>query len=197
MISIVITNYNYSRFLPRAIRSAIDQTVEAEVIVVDDCSTDQSKIMLDSFGSKVRPIKLEENKGLSHARNVGWRAASGDKIVFLDADDMLHRDFCRIAELYLDFHRNVRALATDYYFVDEWDNHLQEQAWADKPLACGVVYYLADLYYLGGYHEELRQNEDVEFRARFLASNRALSVLNIPLYRYRFHGENMTLREVG
>lgn len=196
MISIVITNYNYSRFLPRAIRSAIDQTVDAEVIVVDDCSTDHSKIMLDSFGSKVRAIKLEQNKGLSHARNVGWRAASGDRVVFLDADDMLHRDFCRITELYLDFHRDVRAVATDYYFVDEWDSHFREQIWAEKPLACGVVYYLADLYYLGGFFEELRVNEDVEFRARFLAGGHKMSVLNIPLYRYRFHGENMTLKEV-
>ena len=67
-ISVVITNYNYSKYLARAIRSVINQSFdknEYEIIVIDDCSTDNSKVIIDSFASYIKPIINEFNIGLT------------------------------------------------------------------------------------------------------------------------------------
>lgn len=192
MISVIITNYNYSRFLPRAIRSALDQTVPVEILVVDDASTDTSKIIIDSFGSLIRSVPHPTNQGLAAARNTGWQAASGDRVVFLDADDMLHRDFCRICEVHLSY-SNADAVATDYFITDEWDRHIKRMGWDTEPIACGVVYRTEHLHKLKGYRDVYR--EDIEFMDRFMTKY-TMDVVREPLYRYRKHGENMTLKGV-
>ena len=88
-ISIVINNYNYGRFLGEAIRSALEQSIAAlEVIVVDDGSTDNSHDVIESFGSRIHPI-YQLNGGQAAAFNSGIRAAKGDWVWLLDADDVL------------------------------------------------------------------------------------------------------------
>ena len=78
MISVIITNYNYARYLERAIRSALDQSLprtKYEIIVVDDASTDESAEILNNYIDEVRIIRFEKNKGLSAARNEGIKKA--------------------------------------------------------------------------------------------------------------------------
>jgi glycosyltransferase involved in cell wall biosynthesis len=87
--SIVLTNYNYGRFLGAAIDSALNQTVAAdEVIVVDDGSTDESRSIIAAYGNRIHPI-LQENRGQRAAYNAGFKASKGDLVLFLDSDDML------------------------------------------------------------------------------------------------------------
>ncbi|WP_300156553.1 glycosyltransferase [Solidesulfovibrio sp.] len=88
-ISVVIAAYNYGRFLPDAIRSALEQRdVSCEVVVVDDGSTDDTADVLRRHGRDVVVVS-QENKGLSAARNAGLARARGRYVVFLDADDLL------------------------------------------------------------------------------------------------------------
>lgn len=88
LVSIAINNYNYARFLPAAIDSALNQTYpHVEVIVVDDGSTDNSREIIASYGDKIIPI-LKENGGQASAFNAGFAASKGDIICFLDADDL-------------------------------------------------------------------------------------------------------------
>lgn len=92
-VSIVITCYNYARFLPSSINSALGQEgVEPEVIVVDDASTDNSAAVAQRFGevdSRVTVLRREQNGGPVLAFNDGYAAATGEFIVRLDADDLL------------------------------------------------------------------------------------------------------------
>lgn len=89
LVSIIINNYNYGRFLRDAMDSALNQTYpRTEVIVVDDGSTDDSREVIACFGSKVVPI-LKENGGQASAYNAGFKASTGDLVIFLDADDIL------------------------------------------------------------------------------------------------------------
>ena len=91
--SIVITNYNYGRFLREAIESALDQSyTNVEVIVVDDASTDGSAEIIASYGDRVIPVLKDQNEGMAAAFNAGFARASGDVVLFLDADDVLLRD---------------------------------------------------------------------------------------------------------
>lgn len=93
-ISVVIPHYNSADSISRAIRSVLAQTHPVlEILVVDDASTPEQRQQLDqaiSLDSKVRLLSLEENAGPASARNVGWEAARGEWIAFLDSDDAWH-----------------------------------------------------------------------------------------------------------
>ena len=85
MISIIINNYNYARFLRAAIDSALGQSYQPiEVLVVDDGSTDQSRAIIDSYGDRIRPV-LKKNGGQASALNAGFAQSQGDSVIFLDA----------------------------------------------------------------------------------------------------------------
>jgi glycosyltransferase involved in cell wall biosynthesis len=86
----VIDNYNYARFLPCAIESAMTQSwPHVEVVVVDDGSQDESRQVIASYGDRVRAV-FKSNGGQASALNAGFVHSTGDVVVFLDADDALH-----------------------------------------------------------------------------------------------------------
>ena len=88
LVSILINNYNYGRFLPEAIESAISQSYgNIEVIVVDDGSTDNSRDIISNYGKTITPI-LKANEGQASALNAGYETSRGDIICFLDSDDV-------------------------------------------------------------------------------------------------------------
>ncbi|MGE0152793.1 MAG: glycosyltransferase family 2 protein [Reyranellaceae bacterium] len=87
LVTAVVNNYNYARYLHNAIGSVLRQSYDRiELIVVDDGSTDHSREVIAAFGDKVKPI-LTENGGQAHAVNLAAQAATGDYVAFLDADD--------------------------------------------------------------------------------------------------------------
>ncbi len=89
LVSIIVNNFNYERFLGEAIASALSQTYEPkEVLVVDDGSTDGSLDVISSFGASVKPI-FKTNEGQASTFNAGFEASKGEVIIFLDADDLL------------------------------------------------------------------------------------------------------------
>src|SRR6202047_1406375 len=91
-VSIVITSYNYDRFVGIAIASALAQSYgPTEIIVVDDGSTDRSRDIIAKFGDRVRPV-FQTNGGETAAANAGFAAAQGDIVIFLDSDDALRAD---------------------------------------------------------------------------------------------------------
>lgn len=88
--SIVITCYNQGGLIKEAVDSALGQTnSDREIIVVDDCSTDDSRRVLESYVGLVRLELSKANHGVVAARNRGASLASGDFLVFLDGDDRL------------------------------------------------------------------------------------------------------------
>jgi glycosyltransferase involved in cell wall biosynthesis len=89
IVSIIINNYNYGRFLTEAIESALQQSYRRiEVIVVDDGSTDHSREMIAGYGDRIIPV-LKANGGQASAFNAGFARSQGEIIIFLDADDLL------------------------------------------------------------------------------------------------------------
>ena len=87
-VSVVIPCYNQGRFLQEAISSATAQgELVQEIVVVDDGYTDETRAVATRDGTVM--YLRQERSGLSEARNSGWRASSGDYVIFLDADDRL------------------------------------------------------------------------------------------------------------
>ena len=92
LVSIVIDNFNYARFVGAAIDSALAQSYRSvEVIVVDDGSTDDSRDVISSYGNRVSAV-FKPNGGHASAFNAGFVASRGEIVIFLDADDLLLPD---------------------------------------------------------------------------------------------------------
>jgi hypothetical protein len=88
-VSVVITCYNYERYVALAIASVLAQTAQPhEIIVVNDGSTDGSLAVLQGFGSKITLVD-QPNRGQIAATNLGYANSTGDIVLFLDADDWL------------------------------------------------------------------------------------------------------------
>ena len=92
-ISVILPVYNGENYIRTALESVISQKgdFEIELIVVNDGSEDGTQDIIKRFGSQYSNLKIidQENRGLSAARNAGLDAATGDWLVFLDADDLL------------------------------------------------------------------------------------------------------------
>jgi glycosyltransferase involved in cell wall biosynthesis len=87
--SVIINNYNYSRFIGQAIVSALAiDWPDKEIIVVDDGSTDDSRRVIESFGQGITAI-FTANGGQTRAANTGFERSAGEVVIFLDADDVL------------------------------------------------------------------------------------------------------------
>lgn len=118
MVSIIVNNFNYARFLPQSVESALAQTYcRTEVIVVDDASTDDSPALIGAFGNRIIPVLQTVNGGQAAAMNAGFEASHGDVIIFLDADDYLYPQAAdTVARL---FHAGVAVAQYRLHLVDE------------------------------------------------------------------------------
>jgi len=194
MVSVIITAYNYDRYLERCLRSVLDQSLpksQYEIIVVNDGSTDKTKEILDNYTDVARVFHLEKNRGLSYARNFGIKKARGMFVVFVDADDYIQHDMLLIQKTFLTENNKLDAVSVDYYLVDERGTHIEHVNAEEKPIACGIMFRKDFLYDVGLYDESFRAREDEDLRIRFLKKYKIYNII-LPLYRYRMHDSNLT-----
>ncbi len=180
MLSVIIPVFNGEATLTPCIRSAQAQHgIDTEILVIDDGSTDRSAAVAQSFGPKVR-LFTGPNGGVSAARNRGIAAASGEWIVFLDADDLLRPGTLRMrldtaevtgADVVVCDWQEVRACGDGVQRdrVRRLDLCPQQEdieigfatgAWA-PPAA--LMYRRSLVKAIGGFHEDLLMIEDARF----------------------------------
>ena len=88
--SIVITAYNTEKYIKQCICSVINQKLgNCEIIIVDDCSSDNTLKIAEEFSNRVKIIKSQSNMGVWHSRNQALNIARGDYVFFLDGDDWI------------------------------------------------------------------------------------------------------------
>lgn len=88
LISVVIPNYNYSKYLDDCLSSILNQSYSnLEIIFVDDGSTDGSVAIAESFGHRVKVV-IQDHQGVNAARNLGIKNATGAYVAFCDSDDV-------------------------------------------------------------------------------------------------------------
>ena len=193
-ISVIITAHNEERFIGRCLRSIINQTLRTldyEVIVVNDASTDKTGYALELFGNSVTVINNETNLGLPASINRGVKFASGHYIVRLDADDYVNVNYLKFLSFFLDSNEEYDAVACDYILVDDSEKVLERCDASQKPIGCGIMFKREHLLDLGLYDESFWVHEDKDLRLRFEKVYK-VGHLNLPLYRYRKHAKNMT-----
>lgn len=95
MVSVIVPVYKVEQYLEKCVNSIREQTYKnIEIILVDDGSPDKSGEICDNFSKEDSRIKVihKKNGGLSDARNVGIKQASGEYLLFVDSDDWIHKD---------------------------------------------------------------------------------------------------------
>ena len=192
-ISVIVTNYNYDKWVRRCIRSLLNQNFSNyEIIIVDDNSTDNSRNILLEYKNniKIKVVFNKYNMGVGASSTIGSKKALGKYIVRVDADDYVHKDFLNTLYLWASFN-NSQAVACGYQEVDFDENVLFTKNQKQFPLACGILYKTDILEYLNYWDSSLRINEDIDMLKRFKKEFK-LEYLNIPLYRYFKHNNSLT-----
>jgi glycosyltransferase involved in cell wall biosynthesis len=119
-VSIILPLYNGAKWISQAIESVLAQTYkDFELIIVDDGSTDNSREIISSYQYDKRVHYIyQENRGFSSALNRGINESRGEYIGFIGQDDLYMQNKLKIQVKYLDKHKDVDLLHSNYYFID-------------------------------------------------------------------------------
>ncbi|RXG29749.1 glycosyltransferase family 2 protein [Leeuwenhoekiella palythoae] len=202
MISIVITYFNSSEFINRALYYAhLQKVVEKEIIVVDDGSDNNNKKILSQYADLIDLLITQKNKGQAAARNAGISKATGDFILNWDVDDYFEAEFSSEALKILEEKSNIKlvssyALRTSNEISGElikplggnYQNFLFENA------ALGsAMFRKLDWENAGGYDEKIKVGyEDWDFYLRLLYPKGEAFIIPEQLFTYHRHPESTT-----
>lgn len=128
-VSIVLPTYNRASFLPGAISSVLNQTYQDfELIIIDDGSSDNTPMLLNNYrkNKKIKIITHSQNKGVSEARNSGYKYATGKYIALLDSDDFFKPDYLEKVVLFMEEHP---TLTIGIPVKNAYDDKMNEYPW--------------------------------------------------------------------
>jgi glycosyltransferase involved in cell wall biosynthesis len=118
-VSVIIPTFNRAQSVGKAINSVLKQTYQDfETIVVDDGSTDNTKLTVDSYGNSVKYL-YQANSGAGSARNTGISNSTGEYIAFLDSDDFFAEQNLEKKISILEEQLQIGWIYSDWQFVDE------------------------------------------------------------------------------
>jgi glycosyltransferase involved in cell wall biosynthesis len=199
-VSIIIPFRNAGTHLPALLDSLIAQhgDVAFEVVAVDNGSTDHSRSVLAEYATRisVRIIDAFARPNPSYARNVGVRAASGSKLIFIDADDVVSPNYVSALAVALDQHALVTSRVDSTSLNPAWVRDAHGTAWQSEGVgvffdlwpATGVNIGIGRTLYdgLGGFPEEFAASEDIAFS--WIAHKRGVSIhfVGDAIYSYRY-----------
>lgn len=206
-VTVYLTNHNYGRYIARAIDSVLAQTMQDfELIVIDDGSTDDSRSVIERYTSNPKIVTVfQENKGLNVTNNIALRAARGEYVIRLDADDWLDPHALQVMSAMLDRDAGLGLVFPDYYTVDVEGRVIEmvrRHDFADVDLhdqpahgACTMARRAA-LLEIGGYDESFRCQDGWDIWIRLIQHYRVANV-NLPLFYYRQHAKSLTRDETN
>ena len=208
-ISIIMPIFNVEEYIERSFKSILNQTLDLndiEVIMVDDCSTDNTRNIIDEYANKYPNFKAiyhEKNSGgCAIPRNSGLKVASGQYIMFLDPDDEYAPDMCetlynKINETQVNIvkcnHEMVYPTFSrfDYMYdenISEIELNCNTDLPPDKVSVCNVIHRKSFLDEKNIIFKDLKNAEDMLFSiTEFLNSDRMIYLNNYHGYRYHFN----------
>lgn len=211
-ISVVIPAFNAEVYIEKSIQSILKQIVHVnEIIIVDDGSVDQTCKVVQKIKKEEPKIVLltQKNAGASTARNRGIHEATGDWILFLDADDECSEN---LVETYLakinEVREDISVIYSAYYQIDE-HSHVISPFLSGKRLSgiegfcdilirnpiispSGVLVKKSRLVEMSGFNTSIKCDEDVDLWVRLLDNNYSIEYINKPLSFIRRHSNNTT-----
>ena len=198
IVSIIITNFNYSKFINKCLKSCISQNFNQkkyEIIFVDDNSSDNSIKEINKYKKKFKNLKILKNiknLGVAQSANRGIKNAKGKYIIRVDSDDYINYQLLNILASFLDNNKDFFSVSCDYYLVNTEGKRISKVSYEECPISCGIMYQKNKLLSLGGYNSKFRHREEEELRLRALKKGYKNFYTNLPLYYYLKHKKNKT-----
>ncbi|WP_391594864.1 glycosyltransferase [Winogradskyella sp.] len=197
--------YNDAEFIEQAVDSAINQThSNKEIIVVDDGSNQDTKLVLENLEHKIDKLITQDNSGQSNARNNGIKQAKGKYILVLDSDDYFENSFCDKAINLFNQSSKVKLVTcyANLVFKKSTNNFVYKpkggtvKSFLTSNSALGsAMFKKEDWSNCGAYDETMRNGlEDWEFYIRLLKEGGKAEVIEEPLYNYRKRENTTTSR---
>ena len=207
-ISIIIPIYNAEKYLTKCLESVIKQTYKnLEIILIDDGSKDNSRLICQKYALKDNRIRLicNSNHGVGYSRNCGIKISSGDGIIFIDADDCVNLNY--VEKMVCFFDNNDLVMCNVYYFYEKYNKYILNNInlkdltgnWKnDISLLGDRIYYP----HLKLYKTEIIKNnkiyfpedmvtaEDQIFNYKYLSYVNKYKYLNEGLYIYSIRGND-------
>lgn len=207
-ISVVVPVFNSVEYLEECVESVLNQTIESDLIIVDDGSQDPRAVrVLEEFGQRDRVRLLrKENGGASSARNLALREAKTRFIMPLDSDDLLHPTYCEQAVEVLTSRSEIWVVSCQTWMFGAITGlygppFTYGRLLAESILPSGAAFRREQALLVGGFDESLPRFEDQDFFIRLLAASGSpqAAVVQIPerLYLYRKHAASVTARALG
>jgi len=216
--SIIIPSYNVEKFIKQTIQSVLNQSyTNYEIIIVDDGSSDKTIDIIKGFKSDKINLIQSNHQGVSVARNIGLKNATGDYIVFLDSDDYIENWMLETVAKKLIRKPNVEAFVGMFSTIKEDKNlqgcyteHLNKRYINNKQRAQVLEYfYRVRLIFTvwrfvvkreiiennNLYFEEGILHEDEDWVTRMLLLVNNFCLIEQPFYNYRIHKNSIMQRE--
>lgn len=210
LLSIIIPAYNCEKHIERCLDSLINQTYkELEIIVIDDGSSDNTYLLCEKYLNDQR-IKLfqTDNFGVSHARNIGIKNATGQYIVFVDSDDYVENDLCEILINLMktsDVELGVCGYKTyngeEFNIISPENGEYNLNKFLDKYITTEFINVpWAKIYKKDNikelFNEERDMGEDFEFNITYLVNCKRIAFSKEPSYIYNLANENSLTRNI-
>lgn len=211
IVSVCIPSFNYGKYISEAIDSVLNQSLkEFELVIVDDCSTDNSKEVISRFSdSRIRFYENETNIGMTKNWNKCVKLSRGEFICILGADDYVHPEFLekcvrsvgsnsRVGFVYSAFERvkdNREKIDTfrlsDIDFIESGSKAFRRFAKRNVVMLSSALIRKDCFESLGDFDEHLGYAPDIEMFAR-IATRYDVSYISEVLGYYRLHKDNLT-----
>jgi glycosyltransferase involved in cell wall biosynthesis len=202
-ITVYIASHNYGRFVREAIDSVMRQTVnDWELLLINDGSIDDTADILDNFDNHLQvSVFHTDGIGLPSVNNLALNEAKGKYIIRLDGDDVFDENILLILANYLDQNDEMALVFPDYYLMDEAGEifahevrlklHVQDHVMDEPPNGACTMVRTQVLRDIGGYREDLGAQDGLDLWLK-VKDNYKSSNVNLPLFFYRRHGNNLT-----
>lgn len=209
IVSVVMSVYNGERFLNEAVDSILNQSFgDFEFIIIDDGSTDSTGPLLDAYQKRDPRICVyhQENRGLVESLNRGCKAAQGQYIARMDADDIAVRNRLLWQLKFMEGHPEVGVVGGAIEFIDVTGKSLRtsvnltedrdlRSALPDCPFWHSTVFMRKEIIaLLGGYRKIVIDAEDHDLWLR-VAERYQLANLEAVVLKYRLHPYQVTVRK--
>jgi len=204
--SVVITSYNQRDFVRAALESVLSQKQNlAEIIVVDDGSSDGSQTLLETYGKSIELVKFPSNRGAIAARNQGASLAKGEYLIFLDGDDLFMPGALEVYARIIEKLHPAIILAQRVWFEETPPPTAQDSEqkieFVEYPQlmekdrsygTCASSLVVARQTYLdvGGWSPGLFQMDTVDYTTKLGYSGRTIMIQSPQTVFYRIHSNN-------
>jgi glycosyltransferase involved in cell wall biosynthesis len=200
LVSCIVAVFNGERFLKEALDSILAQTYQPlEAIVVDDGSTDGTLAVAAEYGERIRTL-WQPNAGPPMARNLGLKAARGEFLAFLDADDLWHPE--KLARQMARFQARPELDLCVTHIRNFWMPEVgeEEARFVDHRLSQPVPGYVTQTLLarrsafelLGPFNTSSRHTAELDWFARAVEEGLAMELLPEVLVYRRLHGGNLS-----